>query len=74
MWRDDIFAFREAPVPHRRVGRDAGTEQRRGPGETQISRDTQYKGLVHDDAIAIAAISENLVGAELLEILLAIRA
>ena len=52
----DLFALRHAPVPHRRVGRDAGTEKRRDPSEAEIGRDAQHEALIHDDAVGVAAV------------------
>ena len=82
----DLLAFGDAPVAHRRIGRDAGTEQRRGSGEVEVGRNSQNEALIDDDAVGVAAIgdaAEVLVGevvgerqvrAELLQALLALRA
>ena len=37
----DLLALADAPVTHRRVGRDAGTKKRRGPGEVEVGGDAQ---------------------------------
>lgn len=39
----DLFAFRNAPMAHRRVSRDAGAEQRRGGGRVKIRWDAQHE-------------------------------
>ena len=40
----DLLALGHAPVAHRRVGGDAGAEQRRGSGKVQIRGNAQHKG------------------------------
>ena len=64
----------------RRVGRDAGAEQRRGSGEIEVRRDAQDEVLIDDDAVGVAAVGdaaevlvrgvvgERHVRAELLEV------
>ena len=49
----------DAPVAQRRVGRDAGAEQRRGAGEVEVGRDAQDEVLVHDDAVGVAAVGDR---------------
>ena len=75
----DLLALGDAPVTHRRVGRDSGAEQRRGPGEIEVGGDAQNEALIDDDAVGVAAVGdaaqvlvrgavgEDLVRAELLE-------
>ena len=55
----DLLALCHAPVPHRRVGRDARAEQRRGPGEVEVRRDAEDEPLVHDDAVGVAAVGDR---------------
>ena len=82
----DLLALGDAPVAHRRVGRDPGAEERRGSGEIEVGRDAQDEVLVDDDAVGVAAVGdaaevlvrgvvgEGHVRAELLEAGLAVRA
>src|SRR6266581_8632320 len=37
----NFLALRDAPVMHRRIGRDPGTEQRRSSGEVEVGWDAQ---------------------------------
>ena len=59
----DLLALGDAPVAQRRVGRDAGAEQRRGPGEVEVGRDAQDEALVDDDAVGVAAVGDAAAGA-----------
>ena len=54
----DLLALGDAPVAHRRVGRDPGAEQRRGPGEVEVGGDAQDEVLVDDDAVGVAAVGD----------------
>ena len=54
----DLLALGDAPVAHRRVGRDPGAEQRRGSGEIEVGRDAQDEALVDDDAVGVAAVGD----------------
>ncbi len=61
----DLLALPDAPVTHRRVGRDAGAQQRRHPGEVEVFRYAQDETLVDDDALGVTAVgdaAEMLVG------------
>ena len=49
----------DAPVAHRRVGRDPGAEERRGPGEVEVGRDAQDEVFVDDDAVGVAAVGDR---------------
>jgi len=55
----DNPALRNAPVTHRRVGRDAGTKQRGGPGEVDVGRDAQNEAFIHNDAVGVAAVGDR---------------
>ena len=57
----DLLALGDAPVAHRRVGRDPGAEQRRGAGEVEVGRDAQDEALVDDDAVGVAAVGDGAV-------------
>src|SRR5438445_9986195 len=60
----NFLALGDAPVMHRRVGRDAGAEQRCGCGGIEVGGDTQNEMFVDDDAFGVAAVgnaSEVLV-------------
>src|ERR1700757_2377157 len=54
-----FLAFANLPVVQRRVGGDAGTKQRSRPRSIETVRHLQDKSLVHDDALAVAAISDS---------------
>src|SRR5437762_7816468 len=57
-------ALSDAPVMHRGVSRDAGTEQRRDCGEFQVRWDSQNEMFIDDDAFGVAAVgnpSEMLI-------------
>jgi len=51
----DFLAGPDFPVTQRRVGGDAGAEQRCGGGEVHFGGDLQSKGLVDNDALGVAA-------------------
>src|SRR6478609_1606083 len=80
----NFFALGDAPMTHGRVGRDPGTEQRRGCAEVEVGWNTQNKTLIHDDAFGVATIGDasemfvrrvegkDHVGAELLQVTLAL--
>ena len=51
----DLLARPDLPVLQRRVGRDAGAEQRRDGSEVLVRRDAQHEAFLDDDAIRIAA-------------------
>ena len=55
----DLLALGDAPVAHGRVGRDAGAEERRGPGEVEVRGDAQDEALVDDDAVGVAAVGDR---------------
>src|SRR6266446_1819852 len=60
----NFLALGDAPVMHRRVGRDPGAEQRRGCGEIEIGWKTQNEMFIDNDAFGVAAVghaSEMLV-------------
>ena len=62
----DFLPGTDFPVAHRRIGRDAGAEQRRGGGGIEIGGHPQHEVLRHDDALRITAErrrAEMLVGA-----------
>src|SRR5437762_4643527 len=79
-------ALSDAPVMHRGVSRDTGTEQRRDCGEFQVRGDSQNEMLIDDDAFGVAAVSnpsevlirrvegEDHIRAELFKASLAVRA
>ena len=46
-------------MTHRRVGRDAGTKQRRGSGEVEVGRDVQNEAFIPDDAVGVAAVGDR---------------
>jgi hypothetical protein len=48
----------DVPVTQRRVGRDAGAEERSDGGEGQPVRDAQRERFVHDDALGVAAVGD----------------
>ena len=52
----DFLALGHTPVAHRRVGRDAGAEQRGGTGGIEVRRDAQNEVFVDDDAVGVAAV------------------
>ena len=54
----DLLALADAPVAQRRIGRDAGAEQRRGSGEVEIGGNAQNESLVDDDAVGVAAVGD----------------
>ena len=54
----DLLALGDAPVAHRRVGRDPGAEQRRGPGEIEVGGDAQDEAFIDDDAVGVAAVGD----------------
>src|SRR6476620_245749 len=61
----NLLACGDAPMTHGGVGRDTGTEERRGSGEIEIRRDAQDETLIDDDAVGIAPVgdaAEVLVG------------
>ena len=45
-----------APGAQRRIGGDAGAEQRRGPREVEAVGYTQHEFLAHDDVLRVAAV------------------
>src|SRR5437660_7065407 len=60
----NFLAFGNAPVMHRGVRRDAGTEQRRGCGEFQVGGYAQNEMFIDDDAFGVATVghaSEMLI-------------
>ena len=59
----DLLALGDAPVAHRRVGRDPGAEQRRGPGEIEVGGDAQDEAFIDDDAVGVAAVGDRRRGA-----------
>ena len=82
-----FLPLRDTVISHRRVGRDAGTEERRSASRIKPLGDSQNKGFVHHDAFGISAeggapavfvgrvVSENgAVLAELFEVFFAIHA
>ena len=44
------------PVPQRRVGRDAGAQQRRGRGEIELVGNAEHECFIDDDALRVAAV------------------
>src|SRR5438034_9126113 len=54
----NFLALGDAPMMHRRVSRDPGTEQRRGGGEFQVGGDAQNETFVDDDAFGVAAVGD----------------
>src|SRR5438132_7183177 len=80
----NFLALGDAPMMHRRVGRNPGAEQRRGCGEIEVGGDAQNEMFVDNDALRIAAVGhasevfvrriegEDHVRAELLEASLAL--
>jgi hypothetical protein len=86
---DDAHALARlhVPVPQRRVRRDAGAEQRGRAGRIEVRRHAEREGLVHHDAVGVAAVGDaagvlvaavvgedGAAGAELLEIVPALAA
>ena len=60
----DLLPFADFPVAQRRIGGDAGAQQRRGAGGIQLVGHAQHEGFVDDDAVGIAAVgdaAENFV-------------
>src|SRR5712692_158141 len=55
----NFLTLGDAPMMHRRVGRDAGAEQRRGCGEIEIGWNAQNEVLIDDDAFGVAAIGKT---------------
>ena len=45
-------------MAHRRVGRDPGAEQRRGPGEVEVGGNAQNEAFIDDDAVGVAAVGD----------------
>src|SRR5439155_6771579 len=82
----NFLALGNAPMMHRRVGRDPGAEQRRGSGEIEVGWEAQNEMFIDDDAFGVTAVGktsqvfvggiegEDHVRAELLETSLALRA
>ena len=83
----DLLALRDARAAHGRVGRDPGTQQRRGSGKVEVGRNAEDEVFIDDDAVGVAAVGDRggsvLVGrvererhvrAEVLKTLLTIRA
>src|SRR5205807_3783371 len=81
----NFLALRDAPVMHRRVGRDPGTEQRRSPRKIEIGWDAQNEVFVDNDSAGVPTVgetsevfvrgveSEDHVGTELLKAGFALR-
>src|SRR5207237_4029287 len=81
----NFLALRDAPVMHRRVGRDPGTEQRRSPRKIEIGWNAQNEVLVDNDSAGVPTVgetsevfvrgvkSEDHVGTELLKAGFALR-
>src|SRR5205823_11684735 len=55
----NFLALRDAPVMHRRVGRDPGTEQRRSSGEVEVGWDAQNEMFVDNDAARVPTVGET---------------
>src|SRR5438034_257256 len=80
----NFLALGDAPMMHRRVGRDPGAEQRRGSSEIEVGWEAQNEVFIDDDAFGVTAVGhasevlvrriegENHVRAELLETSLAL--
>src|SRR5690606_26038275 len=51
----DLLTGPDVPVAERRIGGDAGAQQRRGGGQIDILAHPQREGLVHRDALRVAA-------------------
>jgi len=61
----NFFAFRDAPVAHRRVRGDSGAEQGSGAGQVKIFGNAKDEAITDHDAIGIPAIgdaTEMLIG------------
>ena len=52
----DLLALADFPVAQRRIGGDAGAQQRRSSGEVEVLRNPQDERLVHDDRLGVAAV------------------
>ena len=56
----NFLARANFPMAQRRIGGDAGAEQRGDSGQRKIFRRTEDKVLIHDDAFRIAAVSRKI--------------
>lgn len=55
----DLLAARDTPAADRRVRRDPGAYERRGPGRVEVRRDAEDECFVHDDAVGVAAVGDR---------------
>src|SRR5579871_6279932 len=55
----NFLSFAYFPVAQRRVGRDAGTEQRRCGSEICLFGNFESEVLIHDDAFAVATVCDT---------------
>ena len=60
----DLLAGAGAPVTQRRVGGDAGAEQRRGGGGVEVGREGVDEVLGRDDVVGVAAVGALAVAAD----------
>ena len=60
----DLLARAGVPVAQRRVGGDAGAQQRRGGVELQAVGDAQDEVLVDDDVVGVAAVGDRAVAVD----------
>jgi hypothetical protein len=57
----DLLARADFPVAQRRIGSDAGTEQRRHPGKRQVLGDAQHESFIDHDILRVAAVGDAAV-------------
>ncbi len=52
----DLFAWPRAPLAQRRIGGDAGAQQRRDPGRIEVFRHAQHEVLIYHQIGGVAAV------------------
>src|SRR6266404_8319415 len=52
----NFLALGDAPMMHRRVGRDPGAEQRRGCGKIEVGGKAQNEAFIDNNALGVAAV------------------
>src|SRR5450756_628461 len=54
----DLLAFGNAPVTHRGIGGDTGTQERRGSRQIEVGRNLEDEPLVNDHTVGVPAIGD----------------
>src|SRR6266566_9496774 len=54
----NFLALGDAPMMHRRVGRDPGAKQRRGSSEIKVGWEAQNEVFIDDDAFGVTAVGD----------------